>query len=43
MSEKMPTDLRDVRVRFMNPENTNRYLYITQDGEVTYDFTKDDD
>ncbi|MFD1421936.1 zinc-ribbon domain-containing protein [Lactiplantibacillus songbeiensis] len=43
MSEKMPTNLRDVHVRFMNPANTNRYLYIWQDGEVTYDFTKDDD
>ncbi|MFC6181442.1 zinc-ribbon domain-containing protein [Lactiplantibacillus daowaiensis] len=43
MAKKMPTDSRDVRVRFMNPENTNRYLYITQNGDVTYDFTKDDD
>jgi len=43
MSKKMPTDLRDVRVRFMNPESTNRYLYVTQNGEVTYDFTTDDD
>jgi len=43
MSKKMPTDLRDVRVRFMNPENTDRSLYTTQDGEVKYDFTTDSD
>lgn len=43
MSPKMPTDLKNVRVEFMNPANTNRYLYITENGKVTYDFTVDDD
>ncbi|MCH5465644.1 zinc ribbon domain-containing protein [Levilactobacillus tujiorum] len=43
MSPQMPTDLRDVRVEFMNPENTDRYLYVTENGKVAYDFTTDDD
>lgn len=43
MSPLMPTDLKDVRVEFMNPENTDRYLYITENGAVKYDFTVDDD
>lgn len=43
MSPLMPTDLKDVRVEFMNPENTSRYLYITENGQVNYDFTVDDD
>jgi len=43
MSPKMPTDLQDIQVEFMNPENTSRYLYVTENGKVTYDFTTDDD
>lgn len=40
ISPLMPTNSKDVRVEYMNPENTDRYLFIAVNGELTYDFTE---
>lgn len=42
LNPKMPTSLKGVEVRLMNPENNNRYLYIAKNGKIIYDFEIDD-
>lgn len=42
MAPLMPTNLKDVRVELLNPQNTNLHLYTAEDGDIIYDFTDDE-
>ena len=39
----MPTSLKDVNIVLLNPLNSNLDLYIASEGEVTYDYIKEND
>ncbi|MDY0839824.1 hypothetical protein [Lacticaseibacillus paracasei] len=43
LSPKMPTSLKDVNIVLLNPLNSNLDLYIASEGEVTYDYIKEND
>lgn len=43
LSPKMPTSLKDVDIVLLNPLNSNLHLYVASEGEITYDYIKEND